>query len=198
MGPGNVAATKIGGVNMRYDLPFLYSEVNADIITWVFDRNFGRWRKFNVNTDGIGTLIVTKRKGSGSNIDFSPDDLTLNYKFREGTAEERTSIQNAGRHMGIAYVYDPSISLRSGAGDVGFRFLHSNKQNFGDELKVVYQLFNKVSRPQTVNFKINVRSVYYSGRDGEVLQKVAELVKLESKEGAHLSLCYELIACNCF
>lgn len=183
MGPGNVAAAKIGGVNMRYDLPFLYSEVNADIITWVFDRNFGRWRKFNVNTDGIGTLIVTKRKSFGANIDFSPEDLTLNYKFREGTAEERNSIQNAGRHMGIAYVYDPSISLRSGAGDVGFRFLHSNKQNFGDELKVVYQLFNKVSRPQKVNFKINVRSVYYSGRDGEVLQKLSELVELEGKQG---------------
>ena len=186
MGPGNVASAKIGGVNMPYDLPFLYSEVNADVITWVFDRNFGRWRKFSVITDGIGTLIVTKRKGTGSRIDFTPDDVTLTYKFREGSSEERNSIQNAGRHMGIPYVYDPSISLRKNTGDVGFRFLHSNKQNFGADLQVVYQVFNKVSRAQKLDLKLNIRSIYYSGREGEVLQKVSEIVELESKQGKQL------------
>lgn len=47
MGPGNIQATKNGDVNVKYDLPFLYSEVNADQISWVRDYQTGRWRKVN-------------------------------------------------------------------------------------------------------------------------------------------------------
>lgn len=101
MGPANIAATKVGDVNQQYDLPFLYSEVNADQISWVKDYQTGRWRKINVITNSIGQLILTKKKNAPGRVDFNPVDLTLQYKFREGSQEERDSIHNAGRQMGL-------------------------------------------------------------------------------------------------
>lgn len=183
MGPSSVAAVKIGGVNMQFDMPFLYGMVNGDLITWVRDDATGRWRKVSVDTDFIGAMVYTKRRSPADALDTRPDDITLSYKFREGSREERESMENAGRHMNIAYVYDPSVTLRAGSGDVGFRFRLDAKQHIGRDLQVTYQLFNKVNRPQTIAFRLTVWTVYYSGRDGEEVRNVDEKIRLESKEG---------------
>lgn len=182
MGPANVQATRTGDVGFKYDMPFLYSEVNADQVSWVRDYQTGRWRKVNVITNSIGQLILTKKKTPLGTRDLNPIDLTLTYKFREGSQEERQSIQNAGKNMNLPYVYDPSIALRKSKGDVNFEFKTENKQTMGENMVINYVLTNKANTPRTVDFKLNLKSTYYSGRDGEVLKKVEDKIKLGPKE----------------
>lgn len=135
-----------------------------------------------MNTNIIGQLIVTKKKSPPGRIDYSPQNLTPNYKFREGTQEERESIRNAGRHMGLNYVYDPSVALRKSKGDVNFEFTSENRQSVGDDMVITYTLTNKASTPRTVDLTLALKSVYYTGKDGEELKKVKDKIKLGPKE----------------
>ncbi|CAG7824579.1 unnamed protein product [Allacma fusca] len=92
MGPAPVEACKRGDVLVQYDVGFLFSEVNSDIVTW-------RWLGEDVppriikveSRKGIGQKISTKAKNSHS----EREDLTLNYKYKEGSPEEREAFNKA-------------------------------------------------------------------------------------------------------
>lgn len=46
MGPASVEAVRRGQVGFDFDCPFVFSEVNADIIKWTRDETVeGGWRK---------------------------------------------------------------------------------------------------------------------------------------------------------
>ncbi|CAD7671057.1 unnamed protein product [Nyctereutes procyonoides] len=92
-GPASVKAVREGEVHLPYDTPFVYAEVNADEVIWLF-RN-GQAQEILVhNTSSIGKEISTKMVGSDQR-----QNITSSYKYPEGSPEERSVFMKASRKM---------------------------------------------------------------------------------------------------
>uniref|UniRef100_A0A673NBC6 protein-glutamine gamma-glutamyltransferase n=1 Tax=Sinocyclocheilus rhinocerous TaxID=307959 RepID=A0A673NBC6_9TELE len=77
-GPCPVRAVKEGEVGLKYDTPFVFSEVNADLIVWIVHPD-GERIQVSQNSKVIGRNISTKSVYG----DFR-EDITANYKYPEG------------------------------------------------------------------------------------------------------------------
>lgn len=51
-GPASLAAILNGKCDFSYDAPFIFAEVNADIVQWGREPN-GEWKIINVNKTGL-------------------------------------------------------------------------------------------------------------------------------------------------
>lgn len=78
-GPASVAAVREGDVNLDFDMPFIFAEVNADRITWIYDAYNNTQKRNASDTHSIGRYISTKAVGSNSRV-----DITEKYKYPEG------------------------------------------------------------------------------------------------------------------
>ncbi|XP_033617825.1 coagulation factor XIII A chain isoform X2 [Fukomys damarensis] len=88
-GPASVQAIKHGHVCFQFDAPFVFAEVNSDLI-YITAKKDGTHVVQSVDTTHIGKLIVTKQIG-GDGI----QDITDTYKFQEGQEEERLALETA-------------------------------------------------------------------------------------------------------
>nr|XP_033819131.1 protein-glutamine gamma-glutamyltransferase 6-like isoform X3 [Geotrypetes seraphini] len=82
-GPTSVTAIKEGHVDLDYDAPFVYSEVNADRVFWIYYSDKKAERVYS-DTRTVGQCISTKAVGS-----FQRMDVTNSYKYPEGSDMER-------------------------------------------------------------------------------------------------------------
>lgn len=62
-----------------FDMPFVFAEVNADRVTWIYDASSGTQRQNSLDPGIIGKYISTKAVGSDSRV-----DITDKYKYPEG------------------------------------------------------------------------------------------------------------------
>lgn len=76
-GPVPVRAIKEGDLLMKYDAPFVFAEVNADVNT--FRRNKDGSTTKVISTEVVGQKISTKSVGSDTR-----EDVTHLYKYAEG------------------------------------------------------------------------------------------------------------------
>uniref|UniRef100_A0A3B3TLJ0 Protein-glutamine gamma-glutamyltransferase 2 n=1 Tax=Poecilia latipinna TaxID=48699 RepID=A0A3B3TLJ0_9TELE len=74
-GPASVTAIRNGEVDLKYDVPFVFAEVNADSVYWLVSIEM----KIFSDTVTVGQNISTKAVGS-----YQRTDLTNTYKHREG------------------------------------------------------------------------------------------------------------------
>ncbi|KAJ0068974.1 hypothetical protein NL108_015739 [Boleophthalmus pectinirostris] len=87
-GPVPVRAIKEGDLTMRYDAPFVFAEVNADLVTFMKKAD-GTQKKLITETL-VGQKISTKRVGRDDR-----EDITHLYKYPEGSQEEREVFERA-------------------------------------------------------------------------------------------------------
>ncbi|CAH2302349.1 -glutamine gamma-glutamyltransferase 6 isoform X2 [Pelobates cultripes] len=92
-GPTSVIAVKEGDVNLGYDTPFVFAEVNADRVTWIVHKD-GSKEKAYTDSKFVGQCISTKAIGSDARV-----DVTHNYKFPEGSPQEREVFEKASQYM---------------------------------------------------------------------------------------------------
>ncbi|KAM6176769.1 coagulation factor XIII A chain [Erethizon dorsatum] len=88
-GPASVQAVKHGHVCFQFDAPFVFAEVNSDLI-YITAKRDGTHVVESVDTTHIGKLIVTKQIGGDG-----MQDITDTYKFQEGQEEERLALETA-------------------------------------------------------------------------------------------------------
>lgn len=102
LGPASLEAIKQGKTQYGYDVAFVYSEVNAEHVTWRPDsRSQFKWRRVSITTDHVGKKILTKKIGVMVHSGISDaEDITDQYKYREGTKEERYSYNLAYKSTG--------------------------------------------------------------------------------------------------
>ncbi|KAK5615047.1 hypothetical protein CRENBAI_006549 [Crenichthys baileyi] len=87
-GPIPVRAIKDGELTFKYDAPFVFAEVNADVVTFMKKKD-GSTSK--VTTSGlVGQKISTKSVGNDTR-----EDITHLYKYPEGSDEEREAFKKA-------------------------------------------------------------------------------------------------------
>ncbi|XP_077459278.1 protein-glutamine gamma-glutamyltransferase 2 [Stigmatopora argus] len=87
-GPIPVRAIKEGELMNKYDAPFVFAEVNADVVTFM-KKNDGSTSKVS-STQLVGKMISTKAIGSDKR-----EDITHLYKHPEGSDEEREVFKKA-------------------------------------------------------------------------------------------------------
>ncbi|XP_077315317.1 protein-glutamine gamma-glutamyltransferase E-like [Lithobates pipiens] len=92
-GPTSVIAVKEGDIHLSFDTPFVFAEVNADRATWVVQKD-GTKEKAHSDTKYVGQSISTKAVGNDSRV-----DVTLNYKYPEGSPQERQVFEKVSRSM---------------------------------------------------------------------------------------------------
>ncbi|XP_037010840.2 protein-glutamine gamma-glutamyltransferase 5 isoform X2 [Artibeus jamaicensis] len=81
-GPASVRAIKEGDVDLSYDTAFVFSMVNADCVSWLIHE--GKEQRLHRDTNSVGNFISTKSIRSDER-----DDVTENYKYEEGSPQER-------------------------------------------------------------------------------------------------------------
>ncbi|XP_057580781.1 protein-glutamine gamma-glutamyltransferase 5 isoform X2 [Hippopotamus amphibius kiboko] len=168
-GPASVRAIKEGEVNLNYDTAFVFSMVNADCMAWlVFG---GKEQQLHQDTNSVGNFISTKSIQSDER-----DDITENYKYREGTLQERQvflkALQKlkAGRSQGsLRAELQPSRSMPprdsprslatpslrpSDAVQVSLKFQLLDSPNMGQDIRFVLLALNM--SPQFKDLKVNL------------------------------------------
>ncbi|KAF7711609.1 transglutaminase 5, like [Silurus meridionalis] len=75
-GPAPVKAIRECQINMDYDVPFIYAEVNADVRVCIVRQK--QVLSCTTETDRVGVLICTKSLGSNR-----PEDITSTYKNKK-------------------------------------------------------------------------------------------------------------------
>lgn len=167
MGPASVEAVRRGQVGFDFDCPFVFSEVNADIIKWTRDETVeGGWRKAASDKYKIGQFILTKKIGVDDDVgDTDAENIVSEYKDQEGTVEERMAVLNAARYgvaPSIRYaVYDMPPPEKE---DVTFDLQEIDKIMIGQPFTVTVQVKNKnSSEVRTVGAVLSASTVYYTG-----------------------------------
>lgn len=94
LGPASIKAVKQGKVKFAYDVGFVYTEVNADKVIWL--QGPTAWRKLSIDTSSVGRKIVTKMIGYDNS-----QDLTSEYKYPEGSLDERRVLKEAARDSNL-------------------------------------------------------------------------------------------------
>ncbi|CAL9697156.1 unnamed protein product [Knipowitschia caucasica] len=128
-GPCPVTAIKEGNLSVKYDAPFIFAEVNADIVEWMV-RTDGQKQKIRVDARSVGKYISTKSVFG----DFR-EDVTHNYKYSEGSIEERDVYNKAGRRTPV-----PTIE-NSGLDNLEMIIKHT-KPVFGTDFDVIIEVKN--------------------------------------------------------
>ncbi|XP_029466689.1 protein-glutamine gamma-glutamyltransferase E-like [Rhinatrema bivittatum] len=169
-GPTSVSAIKEGHVDLDYDTPFVYSEVNADRAIWICYSN-KKPERVHSDTRTVGQCISTKAVGS-----FDRVDVTNNYKYAEGSDKERKVHEKAyakllevktkqdkqkrkkQRHMGGGSSNEPASPGVSG------KFKLMKAPVFGQEINLMLVLTNLTSASKAVKVNMDAHSILYTGK----------------------------------
>ncbi|XP_062853443.1 protein-glutamine gamma-glutamyltransferase 2 [Trichomycterus rosablanca] len=151
-GPVPLKAIKEGELMFKYDTPFVFSEVNADVQTFLQFKD-GNTRKI-LGTSEVGQKISTKSVGNDKR-----EDITHLYKYPEGSAEERKVFEKANHqnklvkekdNTGLHVCIKVSLEMRKGC-----------------DFDVFAVVSNNTSAEKTCRLVFASRAVSYDGAIGE-------------------------------
>jgi len=168
-GPMSVKALKDGCVHLNYDGWFIYGEVNADVVSWYYVRDSTgpdglKLINRQVDSKRVGTLVCT----SHPNDVLKPYVITENYKYPEGTKEERDQIRHAVRHVVSAEQKEIldlfNVSATEKSGDVKFTFTDLDAVGLGEPIVSVLTFRNdKKGEKRTVDVLMEMHILSYDG-----------------------------------
>ncbi|KAM9718345.1 coagulation factor XIII A chain [Menidia menidia] len=153
-GPASVKAIKHGQICYQFDAPFVFAEVNSDVVFYSRSRD-GTMEPVKVNRTHVGRIVLTKNPG-----DETRRDITDQYKFPEGSPEERTVLEKAEefgcrRERSSPPEADVDVALPPVEVAVG------------DDLRLDVEFVNRSDQPRTVEAYVSGSVVYYTGVAGE-------------------------------
>ncbi|KAM9296689.1 protein-glutamine gamma-glutamyltransferase 6-like [Gastrophryne carolinensis] len=200
-GPVPVNAIKEGDIDVNFDGSFVYSEVNADRNTWIYyDKDFKE--KVYTDTEHVGKCISTKALGSDGRV-----DITDNYKYPEGSAEERAVYLKARKKLIKMGIIDKDGSNKQGIGkkrrrkrtnnsadsenekenlDIKGNFKLTSSMVFGDDISLTLILTNTGEQTQHVKVKLSMSSIEYTGKPIVELFSQQTSLKLASKKAQQI------------
>ncbi|XP_006883274.1 PREDICTED: protein-glutamine gamma-glutamyltransferase 5 [Elephantulus edwardii] len=178
-GPASVRAIKEGEIDLNYDTPFAFSMVNADCMSWLVQA--GKEQKLHQDTKSIGNFISTKSIQSDER-----DDVTENYKYGEGSIQERQVFLKAlqklkagrseGSHRAVSEPPRPDI-LSSGSSrrldtpslqpadvvQVSLKFKLLGPPNMGQDINFVLLALNMSSQFKHLKLNLSAQSLQHDG-----------------------------------
>lgn len=173
-GPAPLKAIKEGELTKKYDAPFIFAEVNADIVDLVRLSN-GEFVKFSGSTKSVGRFISTKAVGSDDRY-----DITHKYKYPEGSKEERQVYEKAQHHN--------KLQQRGAEPGLHLKIKLADNMIVGSDFEVFAVLTNNHMKARTCNFLFFARAVGYNGKLGDGCGFASDKVEVPSGEERRLSL----------
>ncbi|XP_064611555.1 protein-glutamine gamma-glutamyltransferase K-like [Liolophura sinensis] len=182
-GPASLKAIKEGHVYLNYDVPFIFAEVNGDRVHWIVDSD-GNMTVLDVEEHAVGHLISTKSVGSGDR-----EDLTLQYKYPEGSEDERRIVHYVNRFSCRKKIYQ--ISQKK---DVTFSLNLPENPILGDDIQVTVLTKNNSSE-QTHQVAVSISSMasFYTGIPSRRIKslKVQQTIQPEEEKEIVLDVANE-------
>ncbi|KAM4612538.1 protein-glutamine gamma-glutamyltransferase 2 [Polymixia lowei] len=151
-GPIPLKAIKEGELLFKYDAPFVFAEVNADVVTLMKNKD-GSTERVTAATL-VGQKISTKSVGSDAR-----EDITHLYKYPEGSGEEREAFKKANHQNKLLQRHD----------DQGLRITIkvSSEMRKGCDFDVFAVVTNNTTSDKKCRLLFGSRSVSYNGILGE-------------------------------
>ncbi|XP_045384557.1 protein-glutamine gamma-glutamyltransferase 2 [Lemur catta] len=149
-GPVSVRAIKEGDLKTKYDAPFVFAEVNAEVVDWILQEDGTMHKSINRSTV-VGQNISTKGLGSDER-----EDITLNYKYPEGSPEERRVLTKAN----LLNKLEDKEKEETG---VDMRIRVSQRMNMGSDFDVFAHIANNTSKSHTCRLRLRARTISYNG-----------------------------------
>ncbi|XP_032105931.1 coagulation factor XIII A chain isoform X1 [Sapajus apella] len=169
-GPASVQAIKHGHVCFQFDAPFVFAEVNSDLI-YITAKKDGTHVVEAVDPTHIGKLIVTKQIGGDG-----MKDITDTYKFQEGQKEERLALETALMY-GVRKPFNTEGVIKSRS-NVDMDFEVENAV-LGQDLKLTITFQNKSHRRYTTTAYLSANIIFYTGVSKAEFKKETFSVMLE-------------------
>ncbi|XP_046896125.1 coagulation factor XIII A chain-like [Hypomesus transpacificus] len=149
-GPASVQAIKHGQICYPFDAPFVFAEVNSDVVFYSRSRD-GTLTPVRVNISHVGRKMLTKAAGGRDSR-----DITDHYKFPEGSEEERTVMEKAeefGCNRESVVLPEADVVLE----------LPPLEVRVGEDFHLTLQLTNRSEKRRVVNGYVSGTVVYYTG-----------------------------------
>lgn len=111
LGPASLEAIKQGKVGYAYDVAFVFSEVNANVVYWHLDgRTQLQWRKTRIQAGHTGRKILTKMIGviddrSRAQV-LDAEDIVGQYKYPDGSRESQRAFAEAATGAGLQPLFE--------------------------------------------------------------------------------------------
>ncbi|NWI91788.1 TGM4 glutamyltransferase, partial [Pitta sordida] len=201
-GPCPVKAVREGDVYLPYDAKFVYAEVNADQVYWMVRKVNGRnkYIKIGTETRDIGRNISTKAVGQNKR-----EDITKEYKYPEGSKEERKSMERAfsfirpsemvPRSNYASTVMENSIAthpvaLRETVTKSGLHLEITNTEPLhpGNPLELAITVKTSTPGSWTIDLIGSCQLQYYTGKVQANLGTMKETINLQGKSEMQIPL----------
>ncbi|NWT35659.1 TGM3 glutamyltransferase, partial [Chroicocephalus maculipennis] len=179
-GPASRKAIKEGDVELDYDCPFVFAEVNADCMYWNYDTSTGKKTLIFSQSTTIGQAISTKAVGRDDRV-----DVTNDYKYEEGSKKERDIFKKARKKLGLEDKFDPTAPTQQEIEqkpDVSGKFKVAGPLQIGKDLDLILVLANLQSDAKTVHINMTAWSTVYTRRPVHGIWKDSISVTLSPKE----------------
>ncbi|XP_061527413.1 protein-glutamine gamma-glutamyltransferase 2-like [Phycodurus eques] len=167
-GPAALRAIKEGELTKKYDAPFIFAEVNADVVDLVRLSN-GKFVKFSGSTKSVGRFISTGAVGSDER-----HDITHEYKYPEGSKEERKVYEKA-QHRN---------KLQQRGEEPGLRLKIKLAENMivGSDFEVYAVVTNNCTVAKSCTLLFFAKAVGYNGKRGESCGFVSDRLEVPTGE----------------
>ncbi|XP_006874794.1 PREDICTED: protein-glutamine gamma-glutamyltransferase 2 [Chrysochloris asiatica] len=184
-GPVPVRAIKEGDLSTKYDAPFVFAEVNADVVDWI-QQDDGSMHKSVNHSLVVGLKISTKTVGRDER-----EDITHTYKYPEGSPEERETFTKANHMNKLTEVKKPETEM-------AMRIRAGQGMNMGSDFDVFAHISNNTSEDHACRLLLCARTVSYNGILGPECGTMVLDVDLEpfSEKSIPLRILYEKY-CDC-
>ncbi|XP_008592315.1 PREDICTED: protein-glutamine gamma-glutamyltransferase 6, partial [Galeopterus variegatus] len=191
-GPASVTAIREGDVHLAHDGPFVFAEVNADYITWLWREDESRERVYS-DTKKIGRCISTKAVGSDTRV-----DITGLYKYPEGSRKERQVYSKAVKKLFGVEASGRRTRIRRAGGrglwrddllepatkpSITGKFKVLEPPVLGHDLRLALCLTSLTSRAQRVRVNLSGATILYTRRTVAEILHESHTVKLGPQEG---------------
>ncbi|XP_037351124.1 protein-glutamine gamma-glutamyltransferase 2 isoform X1 [Talpa occidentalis] len=147
-GPVPVRAIKEGDLTPKYDAPFVFAEVNADVVDWIQQEDGSMHKSVN-HSLVVGLKISTKRVGRDER-----EDITHTYKYPEGSPEEREAFERANHLNKLADKEETGLAMR-------IRVTES--MSMGNDFDVFAFISNNTDEEHLCRLLLCARTVSYNG-----------------------------------
>uniref|UniRef100_G3TXM3 protein-glutamine gamma-glutamyltransferase n=1 Tax=Loxodonta africana TaxID=9785 RepID=G3TXM3_LOXAF len=197
-GPASVIAIREGDVHLAHDGPFVFAEVNADYIIWLWHKDESQERVYS-DTKKIGRCISTKAVGSDSRV-----DITGLYKHPEegNRRKERQVYRKAVRKLfGVGSRRRDRIHRARGRGlwhddllepakkpSITGKFKLLEPPVLGHDLRLALSLANLTARAQKIRVNLSGATILYTRRPVAEILHESHAVRLEPKEEKNIPI----------
>ncbi|XP_041802989.1 transglutaminase 5, like isoform X2 [Chelmon rostratus] len=168
-GPAPVKAVKDRRIDLFYDIPFVYAEVNADVHTIIVSD--GRVLGYSNDTERVGSFICTKAVGSPR-----PQNITRDYKYIKSPTSTLRSRSST--------LSEDSTSTRGPSKGVAVLLVLDKAPVAGEPIRFTVKAINKQSIAKMVKVHLNAQAKEFNHSPSDTIwenHSVIQLAPMEAK-----------------